>query len=65
MSGGGGFDLSGYKDVAQRRAEFRDRFPDGRLQPLNLERPYEILELGGSTFLVYVAAAYRTPDDAR
>lgn len=65
MSGGGGFDLSGYVDVAERRRQFREQYPDGRLQPVDPARPFEILELGGATFVVYVAAAYRSPDDTR
>ncbi len=53
----------GYIDVAQRIVEFRDRFPDGCLRPANLERPYDVVTVDGKTFIVVVAAAYRTPDD--
>ena len=66
--------LDDYVDVAQRIAEFRAKHPEGSLQPLNPEQPFEIRELAGAdkngkevrgTFIVYVAAAYRTPDDPR
>lgn len=58
------FDLGDYKDVATRIAEFREQYPDGRLQPWSRERPYDLVRAGDQTFVVYVAAAYRTPDDA-
>lgn len=72
-----GFDSKGlddYIDVAQRIAEFRAKHPEGSLQPLNPEQPFEIREITGSdkngkevrgTFIIYTAAAYRTPDDPR
>lgn len=72
-----GFDSKGlddYIDVAQRIAEFRTKHPEGSLQPLNPAQPFEIRELTGTgkdgkevkgTFIVYVAAAYRSPDDQR
>ena len=72
-----GFDSKGlddYIDVAQRIAEFRVKHPEGSLQPLNPEQPFEIRELAGAgkdgkevrgTFIIYIAAAYRTPDDPR
>lgn len=72
-----GFDSKGlddYIDVAQRIAEFRAKHPEGSLQPLNPAQPFEIRELTGTgkdgkevkgTFIVYVAAAYRSPDDQR
>src|ERR1035441_1190195 len=72
-----GFDSKGlddYIDVAQRIAEFRVKHPAGSLQPLNTEHPFEIRELAGTgkdgkevrgTFIIYIAAAYRTPDDPR
>lgn len=72
-----GFDSKGlddYIDVAQRIAEFRVKHPEGSLQPLNPERPFEIRELAGTdkngkevrgTFVIYTAAAYRSPDDPR
>lgn len=72
-----GFDSKGlddYIDVAQRIAEFRTKHPEGSLQPLNPEHPFEIRELAGTdkngkdvrgTFIIYTAAAYRSPDDPR
>ncbi len=72
-----GFDSKGlddYIDVAARIAEFRIKHPEGSLQPLNPEQPFEIRELAGigkdgkevrGTFIIYIAAAYRSPDDQR
>lgn len=63
-----GFDSSGlesYNDVASRLAEFRVKHPEGSLQPANLAEPFTVKEIGGQTFIVYVAAAYRSADDTR
>lgn len=58
------FDLDpNYKDVPSRIADFKEKHPEGSLRPLNPERPYDIVEVAGQTFIVYCAAAYRTPDD--
>ena len=57
--------LDGYVDVAQRITMFRDKYPDGSLQPVAPSEPYRLVEIDGRTFIVYVAAAYRTPDDTR
>ena len=57
--------LDGYVDVAERIRLFRERFPDGSLQPADLLKPWDIVTIGEKTFLVYVAAAYRSPDDTR
>lgn len=57
--------LDGYVDVAERIRLFRDRYPEGSLQPANLATPWEIVTIGDKTFLVYIAAAYRHPDDPR
>lgn len=66
--------LDDYIDVAQRIAEFRVKHPEGSLQPLNPEQPFEIREIAGigkdgkevrGTFIIYTAAAYRSPDDQR
>jgi hypothetical protein len=54
-----------YKTVPARIADFRTKYPDGSLQPLNPERPYELVEFAGKAFGLYCAAAYRTPDDQR
>ena len=59
------FDLAGYVDVAERIRMFREKYPNGTLQPACLQEPYEIITVGERTFIVYVASAYRTPDDQR
>ena len=59
------FDLNNYVDVAERIRTFRDRHPEGSLQPANIDRPYTIETIDGRTFIVYVACAYRSPDDTR
>lgn len=63
--GGGGFDIGDYVDVAERIAEFRTKHPEGSLQPYDPVHPYRIETIGPDTFIVYTAAAYRTPDDTR
>jgi hypothetical protein len=57
--------LSDYVDVAERLRIFRDKYPNGSLQPANLEKPFELVTIGEKTFLVYIAAAYRSPEDTR
>ncbi len=57
--------LSDYVDVPQRIAEFRGKYPNGSLQPADLASPYKVERIGDKTFVVVVAAAYRTPDDPR
>ena len=81
--------LADYVDVAERIRLFREAYPEGSLQPANLEKPFELITIhapewrisrssdreitsqltpddkGGVTFLVYVAAAYRHPNDPR
>lgn len=58
-----------YIDVATRIAAIRgeaDRqYPDGSFQPLSHDEPYRLVQVGDVTFLAYVAAFYRTPDDPR
>lgn len=57
-----GFEISeDYVDVAERIAEFRDKHPDGSYQQVNLQ----FIDFAGSSWVVYTAAAYRTPDDPR
>lgn len=70
-----GFSMDEYVDVAERIQDFKDAFPDGSLQQFSA--PYPITLTGVSskrgeegetktaTFMVYTAAAYRTPDDPR
>ena len=57
--------MKDYVDVAERLRIFKDRHPEGCLQPLNTQEPYKIITAGDKAFIVYVAAAYRTPDDPR
>lgn len=66
--------LDDYIDVAQRIVDFRGKHPEGSLQPVNPAQPFEIRELVGTdkngkeqrgTFIIYTAAAYRSPDDPR
>jgi hypothetical protein len=59
------FDLENYVDVRQRIQMFREKYPNGSLQPANPEKPYEILTVGDSTFIVYIACAYRSPEDTK
>lgn len=58
-------DLSGYVDVAERIREFSEKHPEGSLQPLNLDKPFIVTLVEDKTFVVYTAAAYRSPDDIR
>ncbi len=51
-----------YVDVAERIREFNAKYPEGTLQ--SLIQP-EIVQVGDKTFVLYGAAAYRTPDDQR
>ena len=60
-----GFDMSDYIDVAERIRIFRERYPEGCLQPANPEQPFSIVSAGGKEFITFCAAAYRTPDDPR
>ena len=50
-----------YIDVAARIVEFRTKFPEGSLQQLDLK----FIDFAGKSWVVYTAAAYRTPDDTR
>jgi hypothetical protein len=59
------FDLDGYVDVAERIGIFRAKHPEGSLQPVDPTRPFTIETIGDRVFVVYAAAAYRTPDDLR
>jgi hypothetical protein len=50
-----------YVDVATRIREFKQEYPDGSLQQVRLE----FHTIGDQTYVLYVAACFRTPDDAR
>lgn len=57
-----GFELSAdYIDVAERIRDFKREYPTGSLQQVSIE----LAEFAGSCWVIYTAAAYRTPDDAR
>lgn len=57
--------LADYVDVPARIAEFRTKHPEGSLQPANLAEPYRVETIGDKTYVVVVAAAYRSPEDPR
>lgn len=50
-----------YIDVATRIAEFREKYPTGSLQQIS----YEFVQVANKDWIIYTAAAYRTPDDVR
>lgn len=52
---------SDYNEVKDRLIEFRDKYPEGSLQQHDLQ----FIDLGGKSWVVYTAAAYRAPDDPR
>ena len=56
---------SDYIDVATRIGLFREKHPEGSLQPADLQKPYEIIMVGDKTFIVVVASAFRSPTDDR
>jgi hypothetical protein len=53
------FSMDDYVDVAERIQDFKKQYPEGTLRQVNLE----FINIGGKDFVVYTAAAYRTPDD--
>lgn len=59
------FDMQNYIDVKTRIKQFREKYPEGSLQPLNHEKPYDIITMGNDTFIIYTACAYRNPNDPR
>lgn len=50
-----------YIDVASRIVEFRTKHPDGSLQ----QQALDFREVNGTWWVIYTAAAYRTPEDSR
>lgn len=50
-----------YIDVAARIVEFRTKHPEGSLQCIDLK----FIDFANKSWVVYTAAAYRTPDDTR
>jgi len=55
--------MDGYVDVAERIRRFKAAYPNGCLRPFNPSEPFRIMEIGGREFIVYTAAAFRSPDD--
>jgi hypothetical protein len=55
------FSIDDYVDVAERLRIFKSVYPNGCLQQHSLQ----FLEFGGKSWVVYTAAAYRSPDDTR
>lgn len=60
-----GYSLDDYVDVATRIGIFRDQYPEGSLQPVDLAKPFWVQTVGDRQFVCYAAAAYRTPTDRR
>ena len=56
--------MDDYVDVAERIRLVKEKYPDAVFQPSNPAKPYEIIEVAGTTFIVYTAALYRDPFDA-
>ena len=52
-----------YVPVSERIVAFREAYPEGTLRPADPSKPFDLIAVAGSMFLVVVAAAYRTPDD--
>lgn len=50
-----------YIDVAERIKTFRELFPTGSLQQVDVK----FIEFAGTSWVVFTAAAYRSPDDIR
>lgn len=60
----GNFELDpSYKDVPARIADFKAKHPEGCFRPVDPSEPYKIEALDGRFFIVYTAAAYRSPED--
>lgn len=56
-----GFNTDDYVTVPERISEFYARYPEGSLQQVGVE----LVQADGKTYLLYTAAAFRTPDDPR
>jgi hypothetical protein len=54
-------ELPNYKTVPERIAEFKEKHPDGSFQQQSIEY---VRDFGGADWVVYTAAAYRSPDDS-
>lgn len=56
-----GFNLQDYVTVPERIALFFAKYPTGSFQVVDVQP----VEMDGQSYLLYIAAAYRTPDDLR
>jgi hypothetical protein len=54
-----GFNMDDYVDVAERLKKFKEVYPNGSLQQVSLQ----FIDFAGKSWVVYTAAAYRSPDD--
>ncbi len=57
--------MNDYVDVAERIAQLKEAYPEASLQPYNPNKPYDIVQVEGKTYVVYTAACYRDPFDQR
>jgi len=55
------FNLNDYIDVAERIRDFKRHYPEGSLQQVSVD----FKEFAGQSWVIYTAAAYRTPEDLR
>ena len=55
-------DLDSYNTVAERIVEFLEKYPTGSLQRVG---ELQFVSYAGADWVIYTAAAYRTPDDLR
>jgi hypothetical protein len=55
-------DLDSYKTVPERITEFARKHPEGSLTRVG---ELQFVSYAGATWVIYTAAAYRTPDDQR
>lgn len=55
------FNIGDYNTVPERIAEFREKHPQGSLQQVGLE----FRDFAGKSWVIYTAAAFRTPDDPK
>jgi hypothetical protein len=51
--------MNDYIDVSERIRRFRESYPNGSLQQVSLQ----FIDFAGKSWVVYTAAAYRSPDD--
>lgn len=51
--------INDYIDVSERIRRFRESYPNGSLQQVSLQ----FIDFAGKSWVVYTAAAYRSPDD--